>query len=212
MKGKLTVACLSLAFVAGALLGGTPGRALAGAPLVVIGIEDSTTSDNQSPGNGFVGNLFDGAFPGSPYIVASDGEAVFDPFGFGADTSDGINFSVVGHVWNQAPGSIWTPLGNQTWVLPADLTGIGCGIENSTTCEPIGHFVSPDPWVPAAIGDWAILDPNGRISDDIQTFNVNGQAQLLFYSDPTIPEPASLALLGTALAGFGVIRRRRKAA
>jgi PEP-CTERM motif len=204
MTGKLTVACLSLAFAAGAVLGGAPTRALAGAPVVVIGTED--------PVNGFVGEIF-ASLGVTGYVAASDGESPFDPFGFGADTSDGIDLSGNGHVWTQAPGSIWTQLGtNQTWVLPADLTGIGCGMENTTTCEPIGHFVSPDPWLPAGIGDWAILEADGTISDDIETFNTDGQAQLLFYSDPTIPEPASLALLGTALAGFGVIRRRRKAA
>ena len=42
----------------------------------IIGTEDSET--------GFVGDLFSGLFgANSGYIVASDGEATFDPFGYG---------------------------------------------------------------------------------------------------------------------------------
>ena len=76
-------------------------------------------------------------------IVASDSEALFDPFNYGADTSDGLNFSNVPHVWNLAAGNGWVPNGFQTWVLPANLTSIGCGVENETPCEPPGVFVRP---------------------------------------------------------------------
>lgn len=192
----------SLTWVAGALAG---ALMMAGGPshatTTVLGVED--------PVNGFVGDLVS---PGSGYTVASDGEASFDPFGAGFDVSDGLNFSTIGAQWLQAPGSIWTSIGFQTWVLPADLTGIGCGKENATTCEPVGHFISNLPWSSGVIGTWLILEgPSGPISDEIVLFNKRGQANLLFYSDPSLPapEPATIAVLGVGLLGLAVIRRRR---
>jgi hypothetical protein len=182
----------------------------ASATTTVIGTEDSLTANSV---NGFVGDLFN---DNSPYIVASDGESPFDPFGFGSNTSDGLNFSNVVDVWNQAPGSVWTNIGFQTWVLPADLTPFGCGTENEPTCEPVGHFISPsDPWQPQAIGTWDILDANGSLSDQIITFNSDGNANLLFFSDPnlTTPLPAALPLFAAGLGGLGLLgwRRKRKA-
>src|SRR3954454_19983502 len=79
--------------------------------------------------------------------VASDGEShPFVPvWGIGApDTSDGIKFEFNGptNVMNQSPeGWIAAPGIVNAWILPADLTGIGCGKENETTCEPLGSFL-----------------------------------------------------------------------
>jgi len=191
----------------------------------IIGTEDQV--------NGFVGDLFGGMFSNGPYSVASDGESYFNPYNWpgyngNSDTSDGLNFSVVGYNWYQAAGSIWTPNGYNSWVLPADLSSIGCGTENETTCEPRGHFWSPNAWVPAALGTWVILewgkgdvDWVGRPgwSDVIITYNdANNNANLLFYSDfvpnGTIPEPSTwvMMLLGFAGLGFAGYRARKQTA
>lgn len=180
------------------------GSTAANAQTHVIGTEDDAT--------GFTGNLFDDVFPGSPYIVASDGEAPFHPFGVPFDVSDGLDFSGVTPLWTQAPDSMWTEVGKQTWVLPATTS---CGTENEPECEPVGHFISPTPWVADAIGLWIILEPDGSVSDKIWTYNTAQGAELKFYSDPLpTPEPASWAMM---LGGFGVIggamrARRGKAA
>jgi hypothetical protein len=172
---------LAAAASAAALMFGL-APAKAAAP-IILGTED--------PANGFVGNLLASSFPGTAYLVASDGEAHFDPFGAGFDTSDGINFSGVPFVWNQWHAGTWTSLGNQTWVLPASIPG--CGAENEPTCEPVGAFWSPNAWNPAAIGTYLILESPGdtgtlhgtaNISDEIITWNdANGVAHLI--STPT---------------------------
>jgi hypothetical protein len=118
--------------------------------------------------------------------------------------------------WNQSSNSTWTNIGFQTWVLPANLTDIGCGAENETSCEPVGSFWSPSAWNPLAIGTYKILDPGGGVSDILVTWNdANGNAHLLFSSDPSlIPEPSTWAmmLLGFAGLGFAGYRARKQTA
>ena len=179
------------------------GAAAANAKSTVIGTEDNVT--------GFVGNILESAFPGTKYIAASDGETSFDPFGAGYDTSDGLNLSAVGFTWNQAADSHWNDLGNQTWVLPAALGA--CGNENEPICEPVGHFISPSAWNPAAIGSWIILDSTGEVSDIILTYNTVNGAELKFFSDPSlsVPEPSTWALMLVGFVGLGAtLRGRRK--
>ena len=195
---------LAAAASAAALMFGM-APAKAAAP-IILGTED--------PVNGFVGNLLALNFPTTSYLVASDGESAFDPFGAGFDTSDGINFSGVPFVWNQWHAGTWTNIGFQTWVLPASIPG--CGSENNTTCEPVGAFWSPTPWNPLAIGTYKILEAGGGVSDTIITFNdAHGVAHLDFYSDPNgSPEPSTWAmmLLGFAGLGFAGYRARKATA
>ncbi len=146
---------------------------------------------------------------GTTIIVASDAELSFDPFGFGADTSDGIRLDAGWLAQSDIIGWVQLPSSN-TWVLPADLSGIGCGVENSTTCEPVGKWYFPGAvWTSSDIFD--ILEPDGTLSDRIIIDN-NGPdnfAQVLFQSDAEIPEPGSafLVLAGLAVVAAGFRRR-----
>jgi hypothetical protein len=153
--------------------------------------------------------------------VASDGEASFTPFGFGADASDGIQLPTLGltapTIWTADPSSsAWVSLGNNTWVLPANLTGIGCGAENEPSCEPVGIWSNPTPFTIDQLGVLTLLESDGITWSDTITFanGPNGGALVTFVSDPgPTPLPAALPLFASGLGALGLLgwRRKRKA-
>jgi hypothetical protein len=160
--------------------------------------------------------------------LASDGETrPFVPsFGSGqiTDVSDGIKFA-----FNMADTTVtlqnspaWLPTGAiATWVEPANLTGVGCGQENTNPCELLGQFLLSQK-LPVGfqattrfyyINDPAIgIDGNvNPVSDVITVGNdaATGNALVTFQSDPA-PEPSTVFLVIGALGvGLGFLGRRR---
>jgi len=81
-----------------------------------------------------------------------------------------------------------------TYVLPADLSGINCGVENETTCEPTGYWFFNQKWtgLPSYI---SMTEPGGGLSDIIMfdSLGPNGAFRVLFFSDPDLPKPSLYA-------------------
>jgi hypothetical protein len=155
------------------------------------------------------------AIPGV-LAVGSDGEQYFDPFGYGHDTSDGIQFSVDARpvpgtttpYWVQLKDATGAP--TNTWVLPGDLSQYGWGVENNVTFEPLGQWILPGITVTGQ-HQWVINDADGTVGDLITISPAGTDGALLTFQSDPVPEPgcvvAIVGMCGMGLAGF-VWRRR----
>jgi hypothetical protein len=145
---------------------------------------------------------------GTTITVASDGEAVFDPFGFGADTSDGVQLDSNWVAQKGAWQNVWVNIGNNTWVLPACVGGV---CENNRVFEPPATWVSATGQFNVPFFQWSMNEAgSGKVSDLITIGNfANGGSFVKFMSD--VPEPASwtMLILGFGALGFAARRRAR---
>lgn len=137
---------------------------------------------------------------GPTYTVnmASDGYLVV------TDVEDsGDQFSIIVN-----SGAARTTTNNLT---PTGQPGLASGWTSNPTT---GAYVGED--IGAALGDAHFSSRTFFLPEGADTFTITyegsiGDGQVDFYADSAAPEPGTILLLGSALAGLGMLRRRKSA-
>ena len=138
-----------------------------------------------------------------PPVACGAGSGVSGAFTFATvtPTLDRITFTYFGSTAGAGPGSFSVDLGHFVTTNGETITGVSLFSGSLGGANTSVTFNGTD-----AIFTETTATNYNAIGGNTVVFNVATTGP----AGPTVPEPASIALLGSALLGFGVLRRRNR--